>query len=172
MDRDLLHAFRAGDPMAVKAIYDEFGGAVYALAYRVLGDREMASDVTQVTFMKAWRASATYDVERGLAPWLYAIARRTAIDTYRKSRRQVPTEGVDTVVRAPGLEAAWETFEVRSALDRLPDDERVIVKMSHLDGLTHVEIAEELDIPVGTVKSRSHRAHRRLQALLSHLGEM
>lgn len=172
MDRDLLHAFRAGDPMAVKAIYDEYGGAVYALAYRVLGDRELASDVTQVTFMKAWRASSTYDVERDLAPWLYAIARRTAIDSYRKNRRLLPSEDVDTVVLAPGLESAWETFEVRSALDRLPDDERVIVKLAHLEGLTHVEIAEELDIPVGTVKSRSHRAHRRLGEMLRHLGEM
>jgi RNA polymerase sigma-70 factor (ECF subfamily) len=69
----------------------------------------------------------------------------------------------------PGLETVWEVFEVREAVDQLPDEERLVVKLSHFDGYTHVEIAEQLGIPVGTVKSRSHRAHRRLLELLSHL---
>lgn len=157
--------------MAVKAFYDEFGGAVYALAYRLLGDPGLASDVTQETFMKAWRAAATYDVDRNPAPWLYAIARRTAIDMFRTHRRITPSEDVDSVELLPGMESAWVTFEVRSALDRLPDDERVIVRLAHLEGLTHVEIADQLDIPIGTVKSRSHRAHRRLGEMLRHIGE-
>jgi RNA polymerase sigma-70 factor (ECF subfamily) len=72
----------------------------------------------------------------------------------------------------PGLETAWEVFEVRAALDRLPDAERVVVQLSHLEGLTHVEIADRLGIPVGTVKSRSHRAHQRLATLLSHVNEI
>jgi RNA polymerase sigma-70 factor (ECF subfamily) len=65
----------------------------------------------------------------------------------------------------------WEVFEVRSALDRLPDEERQVVKLSHFDGLTHVEIAARLDIPVGTVKSRSYRAHKRLVEMLKHVEE-
>ena len=83
----------------------------------------------------------------------------------------VVSDDVDVVSFPIGLETVWEVFEVRSALDRLPDEERQVVKMSHFDGLTHVEIAERLDIPVGTVKSRSHRAHQRLIEMLKHVEE-
>jgi RNA polymerase sigma-70 factor (ECF subfamily) len=65
----------------------------------------------------------------------------------------------------------WEVFQVRAAVDILSDDERQVVQMSHFEGLTHSEIADRLDIPVGTVKSRSHRAHRHLVELLGHLQE-
>lgn len=171
MDREVLERFRAGDEAAVKTVYTRFGGPVYSLSLSMLGDPELAADATQITFLKAWRASSTYDPERSLAPWIYAIARRTAIDLHRKRARDRPSDQVDGISISPGLETAWEVFEVRMALDRLPDDERRVVKMSHFDGFTHVEIAEHLGIPVGTVKSRSHRAHRRLQELLRHVAE-
>ncbi|HLU30113.1 MAG TPA: RNA polymerase sigma factor [Acidimicrobiia bacterium] len=171
MDREVLERFRAGDEAAVKAVYDRYGGAVYAVCVSVLGDRDLAADGTQQTFIKAWRAASTYDPERSFGPWIYAIARRTAIDIYRKERRSVASDQVDVVAIPPGLETVWEVFEVRSAVDQLPDEERQVVKLSHFDGLTHVEIAGLLDVPVGTVKSRSHRAHKRLLALLRHLEE-
>lgn len=171
MDRATLERFRDGDPLAVKAVYDELGGAVYALAMSVLSDRDLAADATQQTFLKAWRASSTYDPEREFRPWIYAIARHTAIDIYRTRRRVVPSEDVDSIVTPPDLEVAWEVFEVRAALDRLPDEERAVMQLNHLEGLTHPEIADRLGIPVGTVKSRSHRAHRRLAELLKHLNE-
>lgn len=171
VDRAMLEQFRDGDALAVKAVYDEYGGPVYALSLSVLRDRDLAADATQQTFFKAWKASATYDPDREFRPWIYAIARRTAIDIYRKRKRIVPSDDVDDVVTAPGLETTWEVFEVRAALDKLPDAERMVVQLSHLEGLTHTEIAERLGIPVGTVKSRSHRAHQRLAALLSHVNE-
>ena len=161
-----------GDSRAVKAVYEEFGGPVFALSLNVLGDRDLAADATQQTFLKAWRAASTYDSNREIGPWLYAIARRTAIDVYRKSRRVVPSDDIDQVVNLPGLEAAWEVFEVRAALDQLPDEERMVVKLHHLAGLTHSEIADRLGIPIGTVKSRSHRAHQRLAQLLRHVNEI
>jgi RNA polymerase sigma-70 factor (ECF subfamily) len=138
----------------------------------ILGDHGLAADATQQTFIKAWRAASTYDADRSFGPWIYAIARRTAIDLYRKRARVVVSDEVDVVQLPVGLETVWEVFEVRSALDRLPDEEREVVRMSHFEGLTHVEIAERLDIPVGTVKSRSHRAHQRLLALLRHVEEV
>ena len=157
--------------MAVKAVYDQLGGAVFALAMSVLSDRDLAADATQQTFLKAWRASSTYDPDREFRPWIYAIARHTAIDIYRTRRRVVPSEDVDSIFTPPDLEVAWEVFEVRAALDRLPDEERAVMQLNHLEGLTHPEIADRLGIPVGTVKSRSHRAHRRLAELLKHLNE-
>jgi RNA polymerase sigma-70 factor (ECF subfamily) len=171
VDREVLERFRVGDEAAVKAVYERFGGSVFALSMSILGEHGLAADSTQQTFIKAWRAASTYDPERSFAPWIYAIARRTAIDMYRKQSRVVTSDQVDVVVLPPGLETAWEVFEVRSALDRLPDEERQVVKLSHFDGLTHVEIAAHLDIPVGTVKSRSHRAHQRLVELLRHVEE-
>jgi RNA polymerase sigma-70 factor (ECF subfamily) len=171
VDRDVLERFRLGDEAAVKAVYDRFGGPVFALSMSILGEHGLAADATQQTFIKAWRAASTYDPERDFGPWIYAIARRTAIDLYRKRSRIVVSDEVDVVTFPPGLETVWEVFEVRSALDRLPDEERQVVKLSHFDGFTHVEIAERLDIPVGTVKSRSHRAHRRLVEMLKHVEE-
>jgi RNA polymerase sigma factor (sigma-70 family) len=171
VDREVLERFRIGDEAAVKAVYDRFGGPVFALSMSILGEHGLAADATQQTFIKAWRAASTYDPERSFAPWIYAIARRTAIDIYRKRSRVVSRAEVEIVSLPPALETVWEVFEVRTALDRLPDEERQVVKLSHFDGLTHVEIAERLDIPVGTVKSRSHRAHQRLVGLLKHLEE-
>lgn len=171
VDHDVLRRFHDGDELAVKAVYDRYSGAVYALSVAILGDPGLAADATQQTFLKAWRASSTYEPDRPFAPWIYAIARRTAIDLYRKERRYAVSDDVDAVFLPDSLETIWEVFEVRSAIDELSDDERQVVRMSHYEGLTHVEIAERLDIPVGTVKSRSHRAHRRLADLLKHLEE-
>lgn len=137
----------------------------------ILHDHGLAADATQQTFIKAWQAATTYDADRELGPWIYAIARRTAIDIYRKSSRSVASDQVDLTSLPPSLDTIWEVFEVRSAIDRLPDEERQVIKLSHFDGLTHVEIAEHMGIPVGTVKSRSHRAHQRLLELLRHVEE-
>lgn len=154
------------------AVYDRYSRAVWSVALSVLRDRGLAEDATQETFLRAWRAADSYDPVRPLAPWLLTIARRTAIDVQRREGR--PTQGghdaeQDVVVRMPGIEHAWQAWEIRLALDELPVDERAVVRMSHFEEMTHREIAEVLAIPVGTVKSRSHRAHRRLAARLAHL---
>jgi len=171
MDPEVLARFRAGDEAAVKAVYERYGRAVYAVALSILKDEGLAADATQTTFTKAWQASSTYDPERSFGPWVYAIARRTAIDIYRKERRSVPSDTVDTATSGPSLETAWEVFEVRVAIDQLPDEAQLLIRLSHFEGLSHGEIAEYLGIPIGTVKSRSYRAHQKLQELLRHLEE-
>lgn len=169
MEREVLARFTEGDEEAVKAIYERFSGAVYALAMNVLRDHGRAADATQQTFVKAWRSAKSFDANRPIAPWLFAIARRTAIDIYRKERRRFPSDTLTVSEDGPSMEAIWEVFEVRAALDQLSDEERQVMQLSHFDGLTHREIAERLDIPIGTVKSRSHRAHVRLVEFLEHL---
>lgn len=169
---DLIERFKTGDPDAVRELYREHGGAVLTVARSIVRDPELAADVVQQTFVKAWRAADRFDGERGIAPWLYAIARRTAIDTLRSEMK--PTRGghqaeVDVAVTAETLEQTWERYEVRRAIDALPSDEREVVRRSHLEGFTHAQIAEDLGVPVGTVKSRSGRAHRRLALALAHL---
>ena len=173
---DLGARFRAGDPDAVREVYRRHGGAVATVARSIVRDEQLVADVVQTTFLKAWRAAARFDADRELAPWLYSIARRTALDVLAVERR--PTASAhDPEVDAPAdagrsggtFEATWEAYEVRGAIDVLPDGEREVVTLSHRDGLTHQEIAARLQVPVGTVKSRSNRAHRRLAAALAHL---
>jgi RNA polymerase sigma-70 factor (ECF subfamily) len=170
---NMVAAFRAGQPDAVRAVYQQYARPVATVARSVVGnDQAMIDDIVQQTFTKAWQAAQSFDGSRELAPWLYAIARRTAIDHVRAERK--PTRGdhepeVEVAVPPASLERTWEAFEVRRAVEQLPPDEREIVHLGHLIGLTHPEIAERLGVPVGTVKSRSHRAHRRLSAALAHL---
>jgi RNA polymerase sigma factor (sigma-70 family) len=175
---DVVERFRAGDAAAVSDVYRAYGRLVYAVAHRALGSRQLAEEATQQTFVQAWKAAAAFDASRELGPWLATIAKRVAIDLHRReSRRQadaleeVPA-GERALVSTPaGIEKAYEAWEVRRALDDLPPDEREVVRLQHLDQLTQVEIAERLGVPVGTVKSRTFRAHRRLAAALGHLRE-
>ena len=169
---ELIERFKAGDPDAVRAIYREYAGAVHTVARSIVGDRELAADVVQQTFVKAWRAADRFEGTRAIAPWLYSIARHTAIDALRSESG--PTRGghereVEVGTETETFEQTWERYEVRRAVDALPPDEREIVRRSHLLGETHAHIASDLGIPIGTVKSRSARAHQRLVSALAHL---
>lgn len=171
---DLIARFRDGDEAAVRQVYARYGGSVRTVARSILHQPELVAEAVQETMLKAWRSAASLDARSpgGLAPWLYTIARHTAIDIARRESR--PTAGghapeVDRPVTAIGMERTWEVFEVRRAVDALPDAEREVVRLSHRDGFTHEQIAARLGIPLGTVKSRSGRAHRRLAAALAHL---
>ncbi|MPZ52901.1 MAG: sigma-70 family RNA polymerase sigma factor [Acidimicrobiia bacterium] len=172
MDNRLMQRFSEGDPDAVASLYDQFGRAVFTIAFRSLGNRGLAEEAVQQTFLQAWRAADRFDINRQPGPWLYAIARRVSVDLYRRERRHRTTDDEPEVaVLPPSFEGTWEAWEVRLALNQIPEDERRILFATHFLGLTHREVASELGIPTGTVKSRSHRAHRRLAGLLTHLDE-
>jgi len=178
VDAELLDAFRRGEPDAVRALYREYGRLVYAVALRALGRADLAEDATQQTFVRAWQAADRIDIDRDPAPWLATIAKRVAIDIYRREARR-PAGSLDDaapddtslVTLPPELDTLDAVWRVRRAIDALPSDESVIVRMQHLEGMTHSEISEQLEIPLGTVKSRSSRAHRKLASLLGHLRE-
>jgi RNA polymerase sigma-70 factor (ECF subfamily) len=172
----VVSRFAAGDEDAVRALYREYGRLVFAIAYKVLGDRGLAEEATQQAFLQAWRASATFEPSKEFGPWLATIARRAAIDIHRREARHAHSALEDADPGAPGLvslppsaEQVYEAWQVRQALSELSPDEANLVKLQHMEGLTHSQIAERLNIPVGTVKSRSFRAHRRLAGLLGHL---
>ena len=178
LDEGVATRFRDGDTDAVRAVYREYGRLVYAVAHKVLGDKTLAEDATQQAFVQAWKAASTFDPSRDLGPWLATIARRAAIDVHRRESRRTaqPLDDVAAghpaiVTLPPSAEQAYDVWEVRRAIDELPADEREVVRLQHLDGLTHAEVAERLDVPVGTVKSRSFRAHKRLAGRLGYLRE-
>jgi len=178
-DLSLTARFRDRDPDAIREVYRRHGKTVYGIAYRTLGNRVLAEEATQHAFLQAWRASATVDPARDLGPWLFTIAKRAAIDTYRREARRVHQD-VDEVAPGnpavvslpPNIEGITESWEVRAAVEDLPPDEREVVRLHHFEGLTHPEIAERVGVPLGTVKSRSFRAHRRLATRLGHLQEV
>ena len=172
----LARRFADGDEMAVRELHRRFAGRILASVMPVVGDRRLAEEVTQETFLRAWRRAHSLDPERPIEPWLFRIARNTAIDTLRAVKRRPvstplkdPERLLDTARLADPERATGQMalkWAVRAALERLPEGERDVVRLHHLHGLSHTEIADRLGISVGTVKSRSHRAHRRLADLL------
>ncbi|HEY2657784.1 MAG TPA: RNA polymerase sigma factor [Solirubrobacteraceae bacterium] len=178
VDARVRARFRDGDSEAVRTVYRAYGRLVYAVAHRILNDPDLCEEAMQQTFVKAWRAAARVDPTRELGPWLATIARRVAIDLYRREslRRVTAIESVpanDPALSAPPVSAAAvsELWEVRRAVSALPEGEREVVRLQHFEGLTHAQIAERLGLPLGTIKSRSFRAHGRLAADLGHLRE-
>ena len=169
--------FAAGEPGSVAEAYRAYGPLVYTVAYRVLGDAGSAEDASQQTFVQAWQNAGSFDPKRSLAPWLVTIAGRAAIDIYRRNRRHRDHRNLDNLARLddamwatpPSAEQIYDVWQVRRAVAALPDPDRELIRLQHFGELTHTEIADRLDIPLGTVKSRSFRAHRRLAGLLAHL---
>jgi RNA polymerase sigma factor (sigma-70 family) len=172
----MLAAFQRREPSAVRAMYRDYGRLVYSVAHRVLGRHDLAEDATQQTFVNAWRAADRIDVDRDPTSWLATIAKRAAIDIHRREARR-PTTALGDVAandRAvvslpPDLETLDSVWQVRKAIDGLSPDEATIVRLQHLEGMTHAQISEQLGLALGTVKSRSHRAHRHLADALEHL---
>lgn len=170
---DLGRRFRLGDEAAVREVHARYAGPVTTVARSIVGHPDLVSEVVQQTFVKAWRGAASFEADRDLAPWLYSIARRTAIDVLRRERKGdvILTEvtGEEPAPTGETFERTWERWQIRQAIDDLPDGEREVVKLVRMAGLTHTEAAERLGVPVGTIKSRSAKAHRRLAAALRHL---
>ncbi|MEU4394050.1 sigma-70 family RNA polymerase sigma factor [Kribbella sp. NPDC023855] len=172
----LEERFCRGDEGAMREMYREFSAPMYVIALRLLGRHELAADTVQRAFVQAWRAAGSFDVSRGLQPWLYAITRRAAIDVYRGQRRaaemlSLEPEQIDRVMVAydPTMEETWQTWQVRQALDQLAPAEREVIDLAYHGGQTQSEIAAHLGIALGTVKSRTSRALRHLAASLGHL---
>jgi RNA polymerase sigma-70 factor (ECF subfamily) len=169
---ETLRRFRDKDPEALAAVYDRYRRAVWSVAISVTRADHLAQEAVQEIFIRAWNAAPSYDPTRDLGPWLMTIARHASLDLIRRELR--PTRGgheaeTDVVVEEPGIDHAWTAWEIQEALRKLTDEERDIVRLSFFEDLTHGQVAERLGVPIGTVKSRSHRAHRRLAGFLAHL---
>jgi RNA polymerase sigma-70 factor (ECF subfamily) len=143
---------------------------VLRVALRRLGDRGRAQDATQDVFLAIWRSAATYRPERGpVSPWLFTLARNAIVDRARR-RSEPAVEAPDAPSDGPGpaeqAESAGLRSRVHRALEELPERERVLVAMAYWSGLSQSEIADRLEIPLGTVKTRTRSALARLADLL------
>lgn len=164
-DRECLRRLAAGDPDAVARLYDRHASAIYSLVLRILGDDGDAEDAVQEVFAQAWRQAARYDPARGpVAAWLLMMARTRAIDKLRARRARSGPQAVEPDAMdglpAGGPDAATEMIDaeqaraVRRALGELPLLQRIALELAYYEGLTQREIAERLEEPLGTVKTR------------------
>ncbi len=169
-DADLLTSIANGDRDAFETLYRRYARPILGLALRRLGDRGRAEDAVQETFAAIWRAARSYRPERGPgAPWLYAVARNAIADRGR-ARPEPVTEAPDEPTAEPGpperAEADWVSWQVHAALEQLPDRERSVLELAYWSGLSQSEVAEFLNVPLGTVKTRTRSGLAHLADLL------
>lgn len=153
-----------GEPRAFEILYDRHSGAAFSLAYRMVGNRVAAEDISQEAFLSIWRSRLRYRSDRGsVRTWVLGIVHHRAIDALRRNlvheRRRTDVEGLEERQEAPELtdvEVARrdEARHVRSAIETLPSEQSRVVQLAYFGGFTHSQIAEMLETPVGTVKGR------------------
>ena len=175
-DEDVMQLVRRGDARAFEVIYERHSAAAFSLAYRMMGTRVGAEDVTQDAFLSLWRSGARFDRARGsVRTWVLGIVHHRAIDALRRAtvhdRRRAGDEGIEERFEArerTDVEAARreEAGTVRGALSSLPADQSQVIELAYFGGFTHTEIADMLDAPVGTVKGRMRLGLKKMKAQL------
>lgn len=162
LDQELIEEVKNGNKIAFKEIYSRFSQVTYNLALRMLRDKEDAEEVVQEIFLQIWNKAYTYDPNRGaVSTWVLNIARSRSIDKLRTLGHKTKNIEIDEekVNSNEDLSRTIEDREesrnvIRQALDSLPEDQRIAIELVYFEGLTHVETAEKLDTPVGTIKTR------------------
>lgn len=163
-DEAALAQMARGEHAGLEDLYDRHARHVYSLALRILRQQADAEDIVQEVFSQAWRQADRYNRARGtVVGWLLTLTRSRAIDRLR-GRRSEPAAGADdltgidradpSVLPEEQLLDAGRAAEVRGALDHLPLLQRIVIELAFFEGLTHVEIATRLELPLGTVKTR------------------
>jgi RNA polymerase sigma-70 factor (ECF subfamily) len=162
-DEELISLAGQGEAQAFAVLYDRHSRAAYSLAYRMMGEKQAAEDLVQDGFLKVWRGAESYRVERGsVRTWILSIVHNRGIDQLRStaSRRRTQEKVEASAPVSQPSEAFAETLrnsqreQVREALGTLPQEQLKILELAYFSGYTHVEIAELLSLPLGTVKGR------------------
>lgn len=165
----LLSAVAGGDLDAFSVLYDMFERPVFSVALRATSDRQRAEEAVQDTFLKIWRKADGFDPEKGAAQsWIFTIAKRSAIDVSRREQRApFPTAISPEDAAVPDAnDELTSTWQVNVALSGLPADQRTVIDLCVLEGLTHAEVAGRLKLPLGTVKTRIYAGLKRLRQSL------
>jgi RNA polymerase sigma-70 factor (ECF subfamily) len=177
-DEELMPLIGEKDPEAFEVFYDRHGGAAYSLAYRIVGERAPAEDVTQEAFISIWRSGARYDQARGsVRSWTLSIVRNRAIDALRSKAGRAPKLTFDDeaiLEQRPSGDLTDDeamrretAHEVRGALGELPGDQSKVIQLAYFGGFSHSEIAEILGVPLGTVKGRMRLGLEKIRGQLA-----
>jgi RNA polymerase sigma-70 factor (ECF subfamily) len=177
-DAELMARVRARDANALRAIYDRHSSMVYGLGLRILKDQAEAEDLVQDVFLNLWRRAEAFDGARGaFLGWLVSLTRNRAIDRLRARRtQQKKADEFEVEIQADVTPRATDPNEtayagelrgaVAKALGVLPEAQRAALELAYFGGLSHTEIAEKLDAPLGTVKARIRQGMLRMRDLL------
>jgi RNA polymerase sigma-70 factor (ECF subfamily) len=184
-DEQIMEGVRRGDSQAIGALYDRYGGVIFSLGLRMLGDRESTEELVQEVFLRAWRQAGSYQPTLGkLSTWLMGIARNLAVDELRRrAARPKRTDGdadeqlgrISATDEGDPVEQLWVTTrrqEVGRALAALPPPQRQVMELAYYSGLTQSEIAAKLGDPLGTVKTRMRLATQKLRDLLHEMDQV
>lgn len=185
-DEQLIGRLAAGDTAALDALYGRYANVVFALALRIVADRQVAEEILQEVFLRAWQRAGTYRGARGrVVPWLLGIGHNLAIDELRRRRRRpqmvAEREREGTAVEASALaapgpephEEAWigvRRAQMETALKHLPAVQRTVIVLAYFEGYTQSEIAARLGEPLGTVKTRLRLGLHKLRDILQAQG--
>jgi RNA polymerase sigma-70 factor (ECF subfamily) len=178
-DEDLISLVDAGDAEALAGLYDRHGRSAYSLAYRMMGERQAAEDLVQDSFIKVWRSAKSYRAERGsVRTWILSITHNRGIDHLRStaSRRRTQDRVESSAQTTQPSEAFSETWrnsqrsQVQEALKTLPEEQLKILELAYYSGYTHAEIAEMLDLPLGTVKGRMRLGMKKIKSFFDAQG--
>ncbi len=178
-DAELMARVARRDKRALEALYDRYAASALGLGMKMIGERTIAEEIVQEAFWRVWKRGATFDLERGqFSAWLFGIVHNLAIDEMRRRRVRPPTistdaEG-DSIIELPDAEmdvaeAALQTVtgeQVRQALEGLPDSQRSVIELAFFQGLTHQEIATQLNEPIGTIHTRARLALQKMRETL------
>ncbi len=171
-DEDLISLAGDGDAQAFDVLYDRHSRAAYSLAYRMMNGRQAAEDLVEDAFLKVWRAATSYRADRGgVRTWILSIVHNQGIDQLRShaSRRRTQDKVEASAARSQPSEAFAQTWrnsqrdQVREALNTLPQEQLEILELAYFSGYTHVEIADLLGLPLGTVKGRMRLGLKKLR---------
>jgi RNA polymerase sigma-70 factor (ECF subfamily) len=178
-DEEIMELLGEGNPDAFEVIYDRHSRAAFSLAYRIAGDRNVADDITQEAFLSMWRSHVRFDRQRGsVRTWVLGIVHHRAIDALRRNsvhdKRRASAEGIEERQEAPERERTEvevarrdEAREVHEVMSTLPGEQLEVVRLAYFGGFTHTQIAEMLEMPVGTVKGRMRLGLEKMRRALS-----
>jgi RNA polymerase sigma-70 factor (ECF subfamily) len=169
--KEFVDRLRAGEPKAFEELVVTYQHRVFGVALRMLRNAAEAEEVSQEAFLRAHRALADFRGDAKLSTWLYAIVSRLCLTRLGSGERRMTRQGEEILMRLANSEGdpsdALERGEVEAALHRaiaeLPEDRRIVVVLRDLEGLSYEEIAQALDLELGTVRSRLHRARMDLK---------
>ena len=167
-----------GVEVAISKLYDRYSRTVYGVGLKILGNRSLAEELVQDVFLKVWRSSHTFDPLRAsFSTWLYRVTRSAAIDVHRKRAHKVHliADGESHVLAARDLSAtpqevvdeSWLSWRVSRALEVLDVSHKEVIYLAYFEGLSQREISERTGVPLGTVKSRTASAFKKLRGELA-----
>ena len=164
---DLVHKVKAGNQSAFGEVYDRYCGAINSVIGRFIIDEDLAQDVLQDTFIKVWKNIQMYDDSKGsFFTWMLNIARNTSIDALRKTKKESKSEIQileTTVSSSTTVQQNVGTIGLKQLVEQLPAEQQTMIEYLYFKGYTQQEVADELDIPLGTVKTRSRLAMTELR---------